>query len=92
MNDDMDFYLSRCLKNRAAKSQPPSDGRARLLQAANSPPVRRERQIIRIMTAIRNTFFGRDWAYPDADWFIGPRVHSRAWSLHVETNPRFAFY
>ena len=91
MNDEMDYYLSRSLKNWAAENQPPKGGRARLLSAAASPPVQRDRQIIRVMTTVWSTFFGRDWVYAEGDWLIGPQAHSRAWSLHVETNWRLAF-
>lgn len=91
MNDDMDGYLSRSLKNWAAKNQPPEDSRARLLQAAGSTPVQRDRQIIRVMTAVWSKLFGREWVYAEGDWLIGPHTHSRTWSFHIETNWRLAF-
>lgn len=91
MNDEMDFYLSRSLKNWAATQRPPADDRARLLEAASSPPVQRDRQIIHVLTAVWSGFFGREWVYAEGDWFIGPHAYSRVWSLHVATNWRLAF-
>ncbi len=91
MNDEMDFYLSRCLKNWSAGEQPPPGSRARLLSAANSPPVQRDRQIIRILTTVWSGFFGREWVYAEGDWLLGPRTYSRVWSYHVATNWRLAF-
>jgi hypothetical protein len=37
MNDETDRYLSRCLKNWAARWQSPAQGRQRLLDAATKP-------------------------------------------------------
>jgi hypothetical protein len=91
MNDDMDFYLSRCLKNWSANQKPPDGVRALLLEAASSPPVQRDRQIISVLTTVWSKFFGRDWVYAEGDWFLGPQMYSRTWSLHWETNLRLAF-
>lgn len=92
MNDDMDYYVGRCLKNWAAASQPPKSARARLLKAAGSPPVQGERQIMRIMTAIWSMFFGPDWVYPDADNLNGLQMQARPWFLHIDTYMRLAFF
>jgi hypothetical protein len=89
--DETDFYLSRCIKNWAAGNQPPANGRGRLLQAASSPPVQRDRQIIRAMTTLWTKFFGREWVFAEGDWLIGPQAYSRTWSLHVVANWRLAF-
>ena len=37
MDDEMDVYLSRCLKNWAARRQPPARGKERLLRALILP-------------------------------------------------------
>ena len=91
MDNDIDYYLSRCMKNWAAENQPPLDGRARLLKAASSPPVQRDRQIIRIMTTVWATFFGRDYIYSEAGWVFGPQAYPRDWRLHIDSNWRLAF-
>jgi hypothetical protein len=37
MDDEMDQYLGRCLKNATARCQPPASGKERLLRAIISP-------------------------------------------------------
>ena len=37
MDDEMDLYLSRCLKNSTARCQPPARGKERLLMAIIAP-------------------------------------------------------
>ena len=37
MDDEMDLYLSRCLKNSTARCQPPERGKERLLRSIISP-------------------------------------------------------
>jgi hypothetical protein len=37
MDDEMDLYLSRCLKNATARCQPPARGKERLFRAIISP-------------------------------------------------------
>jgi hypothetical protein len=85
MNDEMDFYLSRCVKNWAAQYHSPSYGRRRLLQAAASPPVQRERQIVRFLAGLKSWLIGSNEQefYIEGDWVIGPVTQSRAWSYHV---------
>ena len=86
MNDEMDYYLDRSIKNWAAKHQPPIGGRERLLDLAGSAPVQRERQIIRAMNSVWAAVFGRDWIYSEAS------VQSRPWFLHLDANTRLAFF
>ena len=56
MTDEMDVYLSRCIKNWASESQPPSDGRQQLLKAAALLPVQRESWIINLVHTITRRF------------------------------------
>jgi hypothetical protein len=92
MNDDMDVYLSRCLKNWAADNKPPVSSRSSLLRAAKSKPVQRDRQIVHAMVTICSLFFGREWVYAEEEWQFGPHLNSRNWSYHISSNVRLAYY
>ena len=88
--DEMDFYLSRCVKNWAGKQQPPKDGLLRLIMAAKSPPVQREKQIVRFVSYCKGLLFENQEFYIEGDWRMGPITQSRAWSFHLATNWRLA--
>ena len=83
MNDEMDFYLSRCVKNWAAQQQPPPGGRTRLLETASSPAIEQRRYFDRLLYAINLWLFTPDHTYHNHEWSIGPITQSRAWSFHL---------
>jgi hypothetical protein len=88
--DEMDFYLSRCVKNWAASKHPPVNGRARLLRAAGSPPVQRDRQFMRFITYLKvMLMIGQD-VYPEREFF-GPITKTSVWSFDHSANWRWAF-
>lgn len=92
MNDEMDFYLSRCLKNWAAESQPPRAARARLLRAASSPPVQGERMLSRFYSFIRTFIpYGEERLeeYHDG-WVLAPYHQPRVWSFYFAASWRMA--
>jgi hypothetical protein len=88
VQDAMDSFISRCLKNWAAHQAPPADGKERLLQAAQLPlpPVKH--------------FIGRIWLdrifstqvpqrmFED-DVLTIPFTQSRILSFHLTTSIRF---
>jgi hypothetical protein len=88
--EEMDFYLSRCIKNWAATKRAPIGGRARLLEAASSPPVQRDRQIVRFITYVKVLLLVDREIYPEQGSYLGPFTQSRAWSFHFAANWRWA--
>ena len=88
--DEMDFYLSRCVKNWAASHCPPAGGRIRLLRAAASPPVQRERQLVRFLSYLKTLVSVGPDIYYEGEIYLGPITQSRAWSYHFATNIRLA--
>jgi hypothetical protein len=83
MNDEMDFYLSRCIKNWTAQYRPPVDGRRRLLLAAMSPPIQRERWMVRLMAACLHWLLGQQSIYLPSDLEIGHYTFSIKWCLSI---------
>lgn len=88
--DEMDYYLSRCIKNWAATKKAPIGGRVRLLDAASSPPVQRERQMVRLLTYFKALLLADREFYPEREFYLGPFTQSRAWSFHFAANWRWA--
>lgn len=82
MDDEMDSYLSRNLKNWATGQKPPAGGRARLLEAAAYPPVP-----VYYYSPVRHLWhrlintpaFSRQ----HEDGWLEPITQSRMWSFHL---------
>jgi len=64
MNDEMDFYIGRCLKNWTAKYQPPAEGRQLLLKRAAQPPVSEQN----LFSNLISTFVNR-WSTPGEHYY-----------------------
>lgn len=73
---DMDSYLSRAIRNWAARHHPPKNGKARLLliAAASSRPVEEPRLDLRNVNR-----FGR----PLMDGAFGPVILANMYSFHM---------
>ena len=89
MDDDLDRYLSRSLKNWAAQHPLPSDGRQRLLRRASYPPYQQQKRLSRWMSLLRSRYF-----YPEQatlhqnDWLIVPVTNTSSWTFQLATNGR----
>jgi hypothetical protein len=87
VQDAMDSFISRSLKNWAARQSPPSDGKERLLRAAQVPPPVKQ-FIVRI-------WLDKLFSYKvplrtfDDDIMTVPFTQSRIWSFHITTSIRF---
>jgi len=93
MNDELESYLSRCLKNWTAKYRPPGDGKARLIRRASLPPSPDEAYpFVRYFSAFLNRFANsNDLFYSQRNWqIVGPFTQSLVWSFHIENNHRLA--
>ena len=91
MDDDMDDYLGRCLKNWSAQYQPPEDGRERLLRKASRPPVRQQRMLEKFFTSLRNRYyFPEQYEYPGNTDIIGPHSQTLVWTFQLAANTRLA--
>lgn len=90
MNDEMDAYLERCIKNWAARHQPPEDGRARLLEMAASPPEQRQRRIASLISWLKGWYSNPSqvFVYEKNEWTIGHAAQSRIWFSHMTANWR----
>ena len=93
MNDRMDNYISRCLKNWTALSRLPVDGKATLLNQASLPQVKRARWGSRYVTNIK------DWYSLKNDQPVYPHSHllpmepftlSALWSFHLVSDQHLA--
>jgi len=90
MDDEMDPYLGRCIKNWAAQYQPPADGHVRLIEAAMSHPVQNGRRLMHVLALLSSVFQSRAMVNPHNEWQRGPYSQSRPWSLYFATNYRLA--
>ncbi len=88
MYDEMDRYLSRCLKNWAARWQPPRHGRQKLLDAIVKPESSQKPFVNYVLSKDRPVAFGGD---PDPlmaalysnRWLGGSFTLLQAWPLHM---------
>ncbi len=92
MDDEMDFYLSRCIKNWAARYQPPVDGRERLIQAASksSSMGMRSGYMVKVMTFLKTLFFGQPVLDLRGVLLAEPYSQTHIWSFDTATNWRLA--
>jgi hypothetical protein len=84
MNDNMDGYLSRTIKNWAARQRVPAGSRERLLQLAAQPDA--SPQPMGLLDLIRRAFGPATLKHDEAA--LGPFSQSRTWSFHVATSMR----
>jgi hypothetical protein len=93
MENEMDRYIGRCLKNWTAKYHPSVDGRARLIKQAGLPPFARQAHPF---AERMSSFFNRysavnDQFYYPRQWQItGPFTQSLVFSFHLAANHRLA--
>jgi hypothetical protein len=85
MNDNMDGYLSRTMKNWAARQRVPAGSRERLLQMAAHPTTPPES--LDLLDLLRRALFGPVTLKHDEP-ALGPFSQSRTWSFHVATSMR----
>jgi len=91
MTDEMDVYLSRCIKNWASESQPPSGGRRQLMNAAALLPVQSENRLLSLVHTITHRFTCASYNFNTYEiWHGGPITQSPAWYFHVTLNWRTA--
>jgi hypothetical protein len=86
MKDEMDVYISRNLKNWAARQQPPGGMRGHLLKEAGAASLPKQtnffsRYLVRFLNRQYTTF------NPE-DWLSEPFTQSRAWSFHIASTLR----
>jgi hypothetical protein len=92
MNDELETYLSRCLKNWTAKYRPPINGKANLLRRASMPASSEAPPLMNYFSALLNRFSNsNDMFYSQRKWqMAGPFTQSLVWSFHFESNHRLA--
>ena len=91
MNDEMDYYLARSLKNWAAKHQPPRASRSSLLQNAAYPPRSPAGRFVRLYSTFKNRYSNPTIViYPNNEWSLEPILQSRAWSFPLISTMRVA--
>lgn len=91
MNDGMDVYLGRCLKNWAAYHQPPADGRRRLLQTACLMPVQQERWLLNLLGMLKDRYFCAARNFDTyCEWSREPVMPPRVLYFNVAVNWRLA--
>ncbi len=93
MDNGIDRYIGRCLKNWTAKYQPPLNGRARLIhQAGLAPALPVSHPFAKQITDFLNRYSSvNDQFYYPRQWQItGPFTQSLIFSLHIQNNTRLA--
>jgi hypothetical protein len=85
MDDNFDVYISRCLKNWAAKRRPLADSRIKLLQEAGYPPLEEPTPLTRFFSSFANRWDAPgEQLYNQRHWQLGgPIAHSTIWSFHL---------
>jgi hypothetical protein len=89
MDDDLDVYIGRSLKNWSASQPLPAGGRRRLLRAAAGYSEDHDRMTYLLSIWKKST--SPTTAYPiHGDRFLGPLTQSRYWSYHLAASLRLA--
>lgn len=85
MNDDIDIYLSRCLKSWAGLQKPAVLTRDQLLKKAVLPVEPVEGRSL-LHSILKQHYPSQQHAYrPFNDWLLGPFTQSRTYLLHTAT-------
>ena len=93
MENGMDRYIGRCLKNWTAKYNPPVDGRAKLIRIASLPPFNQQAHPFseQLSTFLNRYSTVNDHFYYPRQWQItGPFTQSLIFSFHLAANHRMA--
>ncbi len=93
MSDEMDRYIDRCLKNWAAKFQPPADGRTRLLRRALTPPAPEPAPLSSFFAALTNRWSpSREHYYSQRHWqLVRSETRSIDWSLGFAVHQKLTY-
>jgi hypothetical protein len=83
MDEEMDLYLSRCLKNWAARYQPPLHGKERLFKAIVSPRWMFARRSSGASQASREFQPSSQVVYLPGMMMRGSFTLSLAWPVHI---------
>lgn len=83
MDEEMDLYLSRCLKNWAARYQPPLRGKERLIKAIVSPRWMFARRSAASRAAVREYSPTHQVVYLPGIMVRGSFTLSLAWPVHI---------
>jgi hypothetical protein len=91
MNDSMDRYIGRSLKNWAAQKQPPANSRARLLLVAASQPKPHEPVDLHQQILSRSDHDGHFVPLasnrPPAERVVAPFSQPTVWPMHIALFP-----
>lgn len=92
MENEMDRYLSRCLKNWTARQPTPANGREVLLKAAaTAPPAAWEEQTyFRSNLAPREFSNNRMIGFYTGEWLRGSLTMSLSWPTQIGTLVQFS--
>jgi hypothetical protein len=93
MENGMDRYIGRCLKNWTANYLPPADGRAKLIRKAGLPPFTRNSHPLSEQLSIflnRYSSVNDQFYYPRQWQITGPFTQSLVFSFHLAANQRLA--
>jgi hypothetical protein len=93
MNDDMDVYIGRCLKNWTAKFRPPADGKAKLLRATDYPLAQESPPFGHFFSTFANRWSSPgEQFYAQRHWqLISPFSRSiHYWTFHLAAQQRLA--
>ena len=89
MTDEMDVYLSRCIKNWVAKNYPPSDGCQQLVKAASLLPVRKPGRIKNLWLSILDSCSSAPFDSNIYENWSGVSINrANAWYFHFTLNWR----
>ncbi len=85
MGDNFEIYISRSLKNWAAKQRPPADSKLKLLQKAGYPPVEEPTFFRRFFSSFASRWDSPgEQLYNQRHWQLGsPLTQSAAWSFNL---------
>jgi hypothetical protein len=93
MDNGMDRYIGRCLKNWTAKYHPPVDGRMKLLRKASLPTFTRHSHPFsdQLANFLNHYSMANEQFYYPRQWQIaGPFTQSLIFSFHLAANTRMA--
>lgn len=85
MDDDMDLYLSRCLKNSTARIQPPARGKERLFRAIIAPRWRSVKRLAGSPQPPREFHPSDQVVFLPGNLMQSSFTLSLAWPVHIGT-------
>jgi hypothetical protein len=91
LNDEMDVYLGRCVKNWAAQQKPTAGSREALLRAVVCPSAPEQTLFSHLLAILKDRYlYPEQVVHYQPEWRRGPLTLSAFWSFELASNCRIS--